>query len=449
MNSYSSFCAHALFPLHERLRGHKTVGLMRDLTRTQWLSPAELIRLQVDRLRELLTYSHNHVPYYRDLFQGVGFKPETLRSVAELAQLPLLGKGEIRAHFDRLTANDAVGLRIFSTTGSTGDPLRFGLGKRRIAADVAAKWRATRWWDVDIGDREFVAWSSPIELSAQDRMRWLRDKLFRSKLRSTVALTPEKLDALIEDIRSFRPRMLFGYPSSLALIAQRARDRGVDMDNIGIKVAFVTAERLYPHQRDVISAMFGCPVANGYGGRDSGFIAHECPEGSLHVSTDALVVEVVDEAGQPLPPGEPGEVAVTHLFSHDFPLIRYKNGDVAVLDDHLCACGRGLPLMREVRGRTNDFLVSANGAKVHDVAFAMILRDLPGMEQFKVVQESLERTTLQLVVGSDFRINEARPKIAKTFKHFLGDAVELNIELVPSIAPEPSGKYRYVISRVQ
>ena len=448
MSPYTSLCANVLFPLHERLKGHRTAGAMREFMRSQWLEPQALAALQLQRLRDLLEHSRDHVPYYRDLFERVGLRPEALASAAELAKLPLLTKHIIRAEFGRLTADDASGFRVFSTTGSTGDPLRFGLGKLRVSYDVAAKWRATKWWGVDIGDPEIVAWSSPIELSTQDRVRRVRDKIFRSKLLATISLSPERLDALIDEIRRFEPRMLYGYPSSIALIAQRARARGIRLDDLGVRVVFTTAERLYPHQRSVISEAFGCPVADGYGGRDSGFIASECPEGQLHVAADYLVVEVVDDGGNPLPPGEAGEVVVTHLFSHDFPLIRYRTGDVAVLDDQRCPCGRGLPLMREVKGRTNDFLIAADGAKVHGVAFAMVLRDMPGMQQFKIVQESLERTQLQLVVDPEFRVADARPKLEATFRHFLGADLRLEIEIVDAIVPERSGKYRYVVTRV-
>ena len=127
--------------------------------------------------------------------------------------------------------------------------------------------------------------------------------------------------------------MLFGYPSALSHIARHAEARGQRMDDLGIQVAFVTSERLYDDQRASISRVFGCPVANGYGGRDAGFIAHECPEGGMHLTAEDIVVELVDAEGGPVPLGEPGEIVVTHLATGDFPFIRYRTGDIAVLDD--------------------------------------------------------------------------------------------------------------------
>lgn len=448
MRPYTWLCSRVLFPLHERLKGHGTVAVLRSLERSQWLTRPHLEQLQVARLRELLCHAGRHVPYYRELFARIGFDPTQVNRIEDLHRLPILRKPAMRAAGDRLVAEGARGLKVFSTTGSTGDPLRFYLGKRRISHDVATKWRATRWWDVDIGDREFVAWSSPIELTRQDRLRHVRDWLFRTTLVPSIALSPERLDEIVSTVRRLRPTMLYGYPSSLALIAQRAAERGVSLSDLGVKVAFTTAEKLYPHQRKAISEVFGCPVADAYGGRDSGFIAHECPAGGLHITAEDIIVETVNEHGEPVPPGQAGEVLVTHLFSHEAPFIRYANGDVAVLSDRACACGRGLPLIQTVIGRTNDFLVAQDGSKVHDVAFAMHLRDMPGVEQFKIIQESRELTRLQLVTGPGFDEVRAHQVLQSVFRHHLGASVQLAIERVSAIMPEPSGKFRYVVSRL-
>lgn len=445
---YTKLCAKALFPLHERLKGHRSVAMLRELTRSQWYSPEELTQLQLRRLRALLGFAGENVPYYRELYARVGFDPARVETLADLRRLPILTKDIIRVEGDRLGTEAAKRLPWQYTTGSTGNPLRFKTGIGRKSADIAAKWRATRWWDVDIGDPELVCWSSPIEIKAQDRVRDLRDALLRSKTMSTMSLTVERMDEVIEQIRRMRPKMLFGYPSSLALTAQRAIARDIDLTRQGIKVAFATAERLYPHERDWIERGFGCPVANGYGGRDSGFIAHQCPHGGLHITAEDIIVEIVDADGRVLPPGEAGEVLITHLHSHDFPFIRFKNGDIAALDDGPCVCGRGLPLIKEVQGRSLDLLYAHNGARVHAVTFGALLRRLPGMCQFKVIQESLERIRLQLVVTDEFDAREAMPRIVEQFRYFLGP-VQVEPEFLERIEPEPTGKYAYVVTRIQ
>ena len=444
---YTTLVSKALFPLHEWLKGHDTVNVLREMEQNQWLPPADLQALQVDRLREFLKDVQEHVPVWKEIFYRTGFDPAEIISLDELQQLPFTDKAFIRENTDRLKSDDARGLARFNTGGSSGEPLIFYIGKQRVSHDVAAKWRATRWWNVDLGDPEIVVWGSPIELGAQDRIRQIRDRLLRTRLLPAFEMSEEKLDDFIRVIRRVRPRMLFGYPSALSHIASHAQKRGVSMDDLGIRVAFVTSERLYDHQRETISQVFGCPVANGYGGRDAGFIAHECPEGGMHITAEDIIVEIVDRNGQVLPPGESGEIVVTHLATRDFPFIRYRTGDVGVLDDQSCSCGRGLPLLKEIQGRTTDFVVAQDGTVLHGLALIYVMRELPGIVEFKIIQESLQRVRVQIVVKEDYS-RDSETRIVEVFHERLGQDVQVDIEYVDEIAPEKSGKFRYVVSRV-
>jgi phenylacetate-CoA ligase len=241
--------------------------------------------------------------------------------------------------------------------------------------------------------------------------------------------------------------MLFGYPSALSFIARHAERRGVGLDDLGIKVAFVTSERLYDDQRADISRVFGCPVANGYGGRDAGFIAHECPAGGMHITAEDIVVETVGDDGKPVPLGSPGEIVVTHLATAGFPFIRYRTGDVGVLGKSDCACGRGLPLIAEIQGRSTDFVVARDGTVMHGLALIYPIRDLPGIDSFRIVQESLDRIAVQVVPGAGYGPT-TEAAISRGLASRLGAGVDIAIERVDRIAPEASGKYRYVKSMV-
>jgi phenylacetate-CoA ligase len=444
---YTRLVSGLLFPLHERLKGHDSPAVLRRLEETQWWKPERLRALQVERLQALIGRAFEQVPYYRELMQARGFGPDDIRGLEDLGRFPLLTKPDIRAHSEALKARDARGLASFNTGGSSGEPLIFYIGKERVSHDVAAKWRATRWWDVDIGDREVVVWGSPIELSAQDLVRVLRDRLLRTRLIPAFEMSQANLDRFVAEIRAFRPRMLFGYPSSLSLIARHARMRGQPMDDLGVKVAFVTSERLYDDQRAAIEEGFACPVANGYGGRDAGFIAHACPEGSLHITAEDIIVEVVDSTGDAVPPGVAGEIVVTHLATGDFPFVRYRTGDVGVLSGHTCACGRGLPVLAEIQGRTTDFVVARDGTVMHGLSLIYVLRGVPGIDKFKIVQESLDHTRIQLVLTAAFDRTRL-VEIERGIQARLGAGVRVDLEPVSDLAVERSGKFRYVVSKV-
>jgi phenylacetate-CoA ligase len=445
--AYTRFVAGCLFPLHERLKRHDTVAVRRSLEASQWWPPEQLSSLRLERLRTLLAHAARRVPYYRHLFARIGLDPRDFRSLADLAHLPFLTKADIRADTGSLKAEDAKDLARFNTGGSSGEPLVFHIGKERVSHDVAAKWRATRWWGVDIGDPEIVVWGSPIELNAQDRLRKARDGLLRTELLPAFEMSGSNLDDFIARIRRRRPKMLFGYPSAISYIAAYAEGLGTDMTDLGVQVAFVTAERLYDGQRETIERVFGCRVANGYGSRDAGFVAHTCPAGGMHITAEDVIVEAVGDDGRPLPAGQAGELVITHLATKDFPFIRYRTGDVGVLEDRRCPCGRGLPMLREVQGRTTDFVVAQDGTVMHGLALIYVLRDLRGIKAFRICQESLERTDVLVVPDRGFD-NGLIGTIQAGLRARLGPGVTVNVELVPHIRPEPSGKFRYVVSRV-
>jgi phenylacetate-CoA ligase len=446
-SGYTALVSALLFPLHEWFKRHHSPLLRRQMEASQWWPRDRIEQLQVERLRALLLHASEHVPYFRQQYARSGFDASRVHDVRDLRCLPILRKSHINDHRDDFIADDAGKLQRYTTGGSSGEPLVFYLGKERISHDVAAKWRATRWWGVDIGDREAVMWGSPIELHAQDLWRARRDRLLRSDLLPAFNLSPARLDEYLARLQKQRPAMLFGYPSVMCLLARHAAQRGISLDALGVRVVFVTAERLYEDQRDLLARAFKAPVANGYGGRDAGFIAHECPEGGLHITAEDIIVEILDARGQPVPTGENGAIVITHLASRDFPLIRYATGDVGALDPQPCPCGRGLPLLQRVEGRVTDFVVAHDGTVMHGLALIYILRDLPQVRSFKIIQESLDCTRV-LLVSVDGLPPALRLSIITQFRARLGASVDVVIEEVAAIPAEASGKHRYVISKV-
>ena len=444
---YTKLISGLLFPLQERMKHHDSLAVRRSLEQSQWWDRDRLEAWQLNRLRALVQHAADHVPYYRALFNRLRFAAGELRVLADLARLPLLAKADIRANLEELKSDRARHLTRCNTGGSSGEPLIFYLGDERVSHDVGAKWRATRWWGVDIGDPEIVVWGSPIELGAQDRVRAVRDALMRTELLPAFEMSDARLDTFVARIRRRRPKMLFGYPSALAHIARHARRRGMAMDDLGVKVAFVTSEKLYEEQRHEIGRAFACAVADGYGSREGGFIAHQCPAGGLHITAEDIIVEVVDEGGRPLGAGRQGEIVVTHLATKDFPFIRYRTGDVGVLGERKCDCGRGLPLLTEIQGRTTDFVVAQDGTVMHGLAMIYVVRDIPGVRQFKVIQETLDRTRVLLATDRDFS-DENVETIRRGIGKRLGGNVRVEIEQVAEIPREVSGKYRYVVSHV-
>jgi phenylacetate-CoA ligase len=255
------------------------------------------------------------------------------------------------------------------------------------------------------------------------------------------------MDSYLDEMERTGCRRIFGYPSSIALLCEHARRQGRRLSKLGVQTVFVTAEFLWDHWRQIISETFNCRVVNGYGGRDSGFVAHECPHGGMHVTADRLIVETVGENGQRLQPGELGEIVVTHFDTPEMPFIRYRTGDMGALSSALCRCGRTLPLLERIEGRKSDFIVAPDGRLMHGLSLIYVLRKIAGIEQFRITQKAVDDFQLELVTGSDFTRN-SEAIIRSEFEQRLRAAVNVRIQYSSTMPASKNGKFRYVISEV-
>jgi phenylacetate-CoA ligase len=167
----------------------------------------------------------------------------------------------------------------------------------------------------------------------------------------------------------------------------------------------------------------------------------------MHITAEDIIVEIIDGEGRVQPPGVSGEIVVTHLATRDYPFVRYRTGDVGVLSEDRCPCGRGLPILREIQGRSTDFVISADGTVMHGLALIYVLRDIPGVASFKIVQETTALTTVFVVPGPLFEAGDVG-RIQEGLKRRLGASVTIDVKLVDVVPAEASGKFRYVVSRV-
>jgi len=441
-----SIVRYVVHPLHERLLSRRTFAYLKELEASQWASPDELRGLRDSKLRALLVHAQSRTAFYRRRFARAGVDPTRDEPWDALQRLPILSKPEIRESLDDMVWRDAPGgLFPYDTGGSSGDTLAFYFDRRRQGYDQAARIRSHRWFGVDAGDREAYLWGSPIETHRTNAVKCLRDALCNERLLSAFDMSPECMDGYLDDIERFRPACLFGYPSSLALLVDHARSRGRRMRLPQLRAVFVTGEVCYPHDREALESYFRVPVADGYGSREVGFIAHECPEGNSHVTAENVIVEIVED-GRTVPPGETGEVVVTNLDAYAMPFIRYRTGDVGRLKAGRCACGRGLPMMDVVLGRSTDFLYLPDGNIKHGLSIIYPLRALGGVRSFRVMQDENYAVTVEVVCDERAARITLR-SICERLRPVLGDEVELCVKKVERIGTSGSGKYRYVTSR--
>lgn len=437
---------HLVYPLHERLRHRRTFANLRELEQMQWWSPQRLRTLQEAKLARLLKHAKLRCPFYSDLFDRVGVAPDGQEPFGVLRRLPLLDKDTIRADRQDLTWPGVPGgVQRSATGGSTGAPLIFHFDRRRQGYDKAARMRTHRWYGVDVGQREIYLWGSPLEIGAQDRVKTLRDGLTNELLLSAFDLTPRRMTEYLDRIAEYDPRGIFGYPSSLVLLCEHGRSMGRTVRPPSLAAVFVTGELLDEGQRRVIEDCFAVPVGNGYGSREAGFLAHSCPKGQMHVTDENVILEIVNDDGEPMPVGDCGEIAVTHLDAYAMPLIRYRTGDMGRRVEGGCTCGRGLSCLEIVGGRRTDHLVATDGTAMHGLSLIYVLREIDGVRQFQIHQGRDGAVEVRIVpVGA---LGEAdRRRIECGIRDRLGSDVELHLRMVDRIEPAVSGKFRCVTS---
>ncbi len=430
--------SRVVFPLIEWGKGKRTHARLREIEDTQWLAPGALRDLQLQRLRRHLEVAYRDVPYYTRLLDAHGLEPRHVQSFADFARIPHLTKDAIRQHFDDLQPRQK-GRRVIrmSTGGSTGAPVTVLADTERTAFADAARLRTHRWFGVDMGAREIVLWASAIELTRQDWLRAIRDRLINSRLLSAFDLGEAALARYAATLDRYRPEKLFGYASALHRFASYLQGTGWRSQAGWPRAVFATAEPLYEFQRATIEAVFGCPVSVEYGSRDAGLMATECPAGGLHVAAEGMYVEVSDS----------GEIIVTNMDTFAMPIIRYRTGDVGAFEATPCPCGRGLPRLRGVEGRQTDFLVTAGGKVMHALAVIYVLREVSSIREFQVVQDDIDHLTVSVIPDNGFSASTRAVITSKLARLFDGQ-VTVNIVLTDTIARPPSGKHRYVISKV-
>jgi phenylacetate-CoA ligase len=439
---------NVLFRLHEQAKGHATYRFLRDMEAADRFSGEELEELRRQKLLDLIDYSYTHVPFVRLRMTQAGLKPSDIREPGDLALLPLMRKADARANREALRSDIAGKLSSFTTGGSTGDPLIFDLAKRRVASRVACRQRTSRWWGVSVGDPELAIWGAPVELTRQDWVRNFRDRFLATRLLSAFEMNEVTMSRYLDVLERGNCRQIFGYPSALYLLCAHARKEGRKLRRVGVKVAFVTGELLFAYQRELIADTLNCPVANGYGGRDSALIAHECPQGGMHVLSDAVILEIVDGEGRPVSAGESGEIVITDLYSHEAPFIRYATGDVAVLSARRCPCGRALPMLERVEGRSNDTIMAPDGRAINSLALIYSVRDIEGIERFKITQKTLTSFHVQLVQNGNYS-SSSEDRIRKDWTQLLRFPVVVIFEYLPDLPIDRSGKFRHVVSELK
>ena len=450
MSLYERAFRHALYPAYEAARGRSTLRYLREYEANQWLPPERLAELQWDKLNALVAHCWHEVPFYRRRWQAIGFEPGDLRSMDDYARLPVLTKADIREHFEDLKARTLRDSVMYKATGgSTGEPLRFGYTRESNDRRTAVMWRGYGWTGAPPGRRALFLWGGAV--GNPSRKAQLKDRLyhaaFHRRMLNSFLMRDDNMAQFADAIEAWRPEVLVAYVNPVVRLAQWMLEHGRSIR--GVSSVLGAAEALHDFQRPIIEAAFpGAKAYNTYGCREFMLIACEDQDrDGLLVNADHLVVELVEATKGP-DGTETGELAITDLHNWGMPFIRYVNGDVASRRHPWHAAGaRGLPRLERIEGRRLDAIRTTDGRVLPGEFFPHMLKDVPGVRRFQVVQDTLDRFTLKVVPGPEFGAAQ-EDYVRREVTKVLGADAGLELQRVDEIPLTASGKFRVTVSRL-
>lgn len=439
--------------LHKAYWNAFTLWHARAEARLPYRPLAEILAVQRRRVRAIVTHAYQTVPYYREVIDKAGLHPRDFRTAEDLARLPILtGEQVARAPEQFLSRQYATSRRLkIHSSGTSGRA-------KSLYYDSAALFLA-----LAHGHRQRIVLAQFVgrqfgyrELSA------VRAEGVSQQIRNfyeTYAWVPRKIDLArgilsathtfaenIAQINAFRPEVIIGYGSYLGALFRWAWKQHSPI--VCPRAVLYGAEGIPEADRLLIENEFGVPVLSTYQAVEALRLAFQCERrAGFHLSLDAVAVRVVDEHGRTLGPGGTGHIIISNLTNRATVFLNYQLGDVVTLSPSACPCGRTLPTLAQIVGRSDDLLVLPEGQVAHALFVLEDLRAVPGVVQVQVIQEDLHRFVLRVVCANDCEWERTRQDLDGALRKTLGNHLLLTIEQVDAIPCEPGGKIRAVISR--
>ena len=400
-----------------------------SLQRAPYWSAEQLERAQAKRLRAMVHHAYTTVPFYRARFDELGLRPEAIQSREDLSRLPITTRADVQRAGKAMRSDDFAlsSLATHRSTGSTGRPITIYSDARFRRVREALFLRAL-----------FAAGYRPghnlLLITHESRLR------SRPLLRWDYASILDPPERILDLYTRLRPRIVYGCTTPLRQLAELIEERGLPPGPT--RAVITVAETLDAETRRRIESAFGAQVFDFYGMTETGMIGFECQaRAGYHLSEDANLVELL-----PTPAGEAHSLVVTNLMLRGTPLLRFETGDLAVPGDRgPCTCGRALPRIERLAGRSADCLRTPEGSIVSPYQVTCALEQIPGLERFRVVQQSLLEIEVQV---ESVELGTVKDAICRRLADVLGETVRVRVSPKSDLEPVPGTKFRVVESRV-
>jgi phenylacetate-CoA ligase len=400
---------------------------------------------QEEQLRKLIDFSYKNVPYYAKMFDRIGIGPCDIQTIKDLQKLPILNKQIIKNNWNDFIPKNIKMMEYVNgaTGGSTGIPLKYRMSKNDYEKGTAMLYNDWSYGGYQLGDKvAIIAGSSLIPEAKSELKRKIQDCFLNWRHYSSFEMSEKNLFKYFFDINKWKPAFIRGYASSIYLFAKFIEDNNLKV-NFRLKGIFTTSEKLFKKQRNSIEKVFNARIFDGYGLNDGGVSASECKRHcGMHINMGRSVMEITNNEGGQIIKGQ-GKILATSLYNYAMPFIRYDTGDLGVISDAECSCGRKTLLLKKIIGRVTDSLTLNNiiiGSPVLTVLMGRF-----DIEQYQIIQEDLMSITIKIVQGENYSRKENERFIEKSFYDHVGK-INIKFDYVDVIQVKKTEKYRFIIN---
>lgn len=449
MKYYQKLYSKCVFPFFEGvIKKRATATIYNRINRTEYYSEERLNTIRLSSLRKLLRMAADSSPFHRERFEKNGLEPEAIQSIRDLLAIPIMTKSDIRENYNQMICHTGAPIWTKSTGGSTGEPLHFAYTKESYEWRMAMSKRGYKWAGAPPGSKQAYIWGVPI--APIGPIQRLKEELHHSMDRqlyfNCFEFDEPAMVRCLKRLNHFKPEAIIGYTNPLYNFALFINDNSkINFKPQGIICA---AEKVHPFQREIIERVFGAQVFNTYGSREFMLIAAECEKHEgLHISAENLIVEIIKSDGTPAKEGETGKIIVTDLHNYGMPFIRYEIGDLGIATEKRCSCGRGLPLITDVVGRSLDMIKTPENKYVPGEFFPHLMKDFSDIRRFQVIQDQIDHLVIKLVPNDVFD-PVVREKIDSQVRRMVGPNMHIEYMVVTDIPLTDTGKYRVTISKI-
>ena len=445
---------NVLIPFYRKyINRSKVLTYYQKLKELQWNSLEENREIQRRKLYQLIQCASQNIPYYQQVIKehNITFSEDTI--FEDTKKFPLLTKEIIRNHFDELHRFRDKTYYRNTSGGSTGEPVVFYQDKEYLSWANATKRLFNEWAGRKLGDPMVKLWGLLPDIlgSGQGFKGYLRQQVSGITILNTYRMTEKDIYEYVQKINTIKPRLILAYTNGIEELTRFIREHHLSVYS---PPAIMTAAGvLYPEVKAKIEEVFHATVFNRYGSREVSDMACNCEKDEgLHLIPAVHYLEIVDDEGKQVKPGTPGNIIVTLMTNYTMPLIRYKIGDIGVLSDKACSCGRGFPLLEQVKGRIRSVFRNKQGDFIDGGIFIRLFYFRENIKQFQVIQESLEQITINIVLKNKKQSKIAEKdflEISESIKKIMKGDITIKYNLVEFVNLSPSGKYGYVFSKVK